>query len=229
MRARAGRADACDAGSDAHLHASEHWSLEAYDSLGWMGLRGRLHHPLQRDQRTYILDHEHEPRSGTRRPDLSDAALGGNTMSIRRVIFSAAMLTLLLSQTVLADDPTCEIQGTIGLDPVTEDSYAAIWVPLEEGQAIAGLRWLNNDGQLVYPAVLVASGVADEPVDASEAEIAATDVQGPSLDWMAVDFAQQYVCTSDGVYCLVELPLGSEYSGPGSGGGAAFGYYDGEC
>ncbi len=110
------------------------------------------------------------------------------------------------------------------MTPVLENSYAAIWVPVPDGMAVAGVRWYNNDGAVVFPRVLVASGTADTPVGLSDAIEVASDVQGTSLSWSQVDFAQPFACHSAGLYCLFEFPQGSEYEAPGAGGGAAIGY-----
>ena len=53
------------------------------------------------------------------------------------------------------------ISGVVGMNPVPEGAYAAVWVPVPAGQALAGLRWYNNDVLAVFPQVLVASGTPD--------------------------------------------------------------------
>lgn len=120
-----------------------------------------------------------------------------------------------------------EIGGMLSMNPVLEESYAAIWVPVPDNQAVTGVRWYNNDGTVVFPRVLVASGTADQPVGLEGAVVVASDVQGESLAWSEVVFDQAYACEHEGIYCLFVFPAGSEYSAPGYGGGAAIGHTDG--
>jgi len=144
-------------------------------------------------------------------------------------VYMALALLLNCAAVALADDIPCEIPGMLGLTPVTENSCAAIWLPVPEGNAIAGVRWYNNDDLTVFPQVLVASGAADELLDRTEAHVAAENVQGPAEGWGQVMFDQPYACQSEGLYVVFMMPEGSEYEGLGTGGGAAFGYTDGEC
>ena len=53
---------------------------------------------------------------------------------------------------------TGEIGGMLSMSPVLDQSYAAIWVPVPQNHAVAGVRWYNNDGSVAFPQVLVASG-----------------------------------------------------------------------
>jgi hypothetical protein len=145
-----------------------------------------------------------------------------------RILLFLALLPL-AATSGWAEEPSCEILGLLGMTPVTEASCAAIWVPVPEGKAIAGLRWYNNDNQVVFPRLLVASGEANAPVDASEALEVAAQVQGPAQGWAEVAFSEPYACESAGLYCLIMLPVGSEYTAAGTGGGAAFGYTADAC
>ncbi len=124
---------------------------------------------------------------------------------------------------------TGEIGGMLSMSPVLDQSYAAIWVPVPQNHAVAGVRWYNNDGSVVFPQVLVASGTLDERVGLEGALVVATDVQGASLAWSEVTFDQPYACENEGLYCLFVFPAGVEFSAPGSGGGPAIGFTDGEA
>lgn len=144
-----------------------------------------------------------------------------------------ALVTLVLLATMATaaagGDAPCEILGMLGMTPVTEASCAAIWLPVPGGAAIAGLRWYNNDDQVVFPRILVASGDAGTPVDPSAAIEVATGVQGPAQGWAEVQFSEPYACGGDGLYCLIMLPADSQYTGEGHGGGPAFGYTADPC
>lgn len=143
----------------------------------------------------------------------------------------AGVLAVILSGAAVAhaDETLEQISGMLGMSPVTEQSCAAIWLPVPEGQAVVGVRWYNNDDQTVFPRVLLASGQSDEMVDTSEAVTVATDAQGVAEGWSEVTFDQPYACLSEGLYCVFMLPEGSEYTAIGSGGGAAFGYTVADC
>lgn len=123
---------------------------------------------------------------------------------------------------VFADLP--EIAGVVGMTIVPEDAYVAVWLPVPDGQALAGVRWYNNDAAVAFPQVLVASGTADVAAALESGSVAATDVQGVSSGWSEVTFVEPYVSQSGGLHCLFLLPAGSEYEASGYGGGAAFGY-----
>jgi len=125
--------------------------------------------------------------------------------------------------------PDCDIDGLLGMTPVETQSCAAIWLSVPEGRAVAGVNWFNNDGNVVFPRVWVASGQPDQPATLASAVVAAEAVQGVSSGWSQVMFAEPVACLSEGLYCLFELPPGSEYTGPGTGGGAAFGYTADDC
>ncbi len=128
-----------------------------------------------------------------------------------------------------ADDQPCEVAGFAGIAPVGPESVAAIWLTVPAGHAVAGIRWYNNDDTVVFPEVLLASGNQTTPVDPGQAQVVATGVQGAAQAWCEVTFDQPYACQSEGLYCLFRLPPGSDYSVPGSGGGAGFGYTTGGC
>jgi hypothetical protein len=119
---------------------------------------------------------------------------------------------------------TVEVTGVFGLTPVGEQSYIGMFIPLDAGQALAGLMWYNNDGTVAFPQLLLASGSSDEPVGAAEATLILEDVSGASSDWSEVLFAEPVASANDGLYALFQLPPGSECVAEGAGGGAGIGY-----
>lgn len=117
-----------------------------------------------------------------------------------------------------------EIAGLLGMSPVPANAYAAVWIPVPSGQALAGVRWYNNDGTAIFPQVLVAGGAAGVPAGLEGATEAASSVQGVSFGWSQVTFSQAFAGQGDGLYCLFVFPEGSEHEFQGAGGGTAFGY-----
>jgi len=116
------------------------------------------------------------------------------------------------------------ISGVAGLRPVTAQSCIAIWVPIAEGQALSGFTWFNNDGNIVYPEILLESGVPNNPVFLDDSRVVAENVRGSSFEWSGVELKEPTACQSEGLYIFIRFPEGSEYTSDGAGGGAALGY-----
>jgi hypothetical protein len=144
-------------------------------------------------------------------------------------IYSVSLLLLIPSGVLnAAQGPVeeSEIDGIMGLNPVTANSCVAIWVPVPEGQALSGLSWFNNDGSSVFPEVLVESGTPEYPVSMDDCFAVSTDQAGRSSDWSDVVFTEPIACTSTGMYVLFRLTAGDEHDGEGFGGGAGFGFVE---
>jgi len=135
------------------------------------------------------------------------------------------MVAVLLVAQAWADTPVLpEVPGIIGMTPVEEGSCMAVYVPMEPGYALSGVMWYNNDETVVFPEVLVASGVAGIPESAATALLVAAEVSGASLDWSRLDFSEPVVALDDGLYVVFRLPTGSEHVADGYAGGAGIGY-----
>ena len=124
-------------------------------------------------------------------------------------------------------DEIPSVSGIIGMTPVEEGACLAVYVPMEENRALAGLLWYNNDETVVFPAVLVASGVAGSPEPISSAYVVAEAVTGASLDWSEVTFSEPIAALNAGFYVVFRLPEGSVHTADGLGGGAGIGYTEG--
>jgi hypothetical protein len=120
------------------------------------------------------------------------------------------------------------IDGVVSLTPVEARSCLAAWLPMPDGQALAGVRWYNNDEFAVFPEILAVVGTATGPGDITGAVFQAADCAGPSSGWGEVEFAEPVVSSTDGLYVVFVLPPFQEQSGIGEGGGAAVGYQIGE-
>jgi len=116
------------------------------------------------------------------------------------------------------------VDGILGLRPVGASAYLAVYVPLQAGQALSGLRWYNNDAQAVFPRLLLASGEVGEPAPASAAAPVLEGVQGVSSGWSELTLPEPVMSASAGLYALFQLPSGSECQAEGLGGGAGIGY-----
>ena len=146
----------------------------------------------------------------------------------RKIDLTALALVALVAAAALADDPELpETPGIIGMTPVPAGACMAVYVPMAEGTALAGVAWYNNDGSVVFPEVLVASGVAGYPEPVSGAYPVATDVSGVSSGWSELMFSEPIAAVSDGLYVVFRLPEDSEHTADGPGGGAGIGYTEG--
>ncbi len=117
-----------------------------------------------------------------------------------------------------------EVSDLLGLTPTTESSCIAIWVPVPENMAVAGMKWFNNDNLSIFPEILVESGSIIYPVSLSDCQVVAQNVTGESEQWSEVEFTEPVRCASEGLYVLFRFTEGSEYLAVGSGGGTAMGF-----
>lgn len=123
-----------------------------------------------------------------------------------------------------AEEP---IAGVIGLTPVREHTCLAAYVPVQDGKALAGVVWYNNDSALAFPRVLVASGDGAGPGLLAEADLAAVSVSGASSGSSELAFAEPVAGNGGGLYVIFEFPAGREQVGVGEGGGPGIGYRSG--
>jgi len=117
-----------------------------------------------------------------------------------------------------------DVNGVIGLHPVENNSCFAIWMPIPENKALAGVLWYNNDGVSPFSEVLLESGTPEYPVTLQDCQLMASDVFGNTSDWSQLDFDGAIACTSEGLYLLFRLSEGDDFAGEGQGGGPALGY-----
>jgi hypothetical protein len=119
---------------------------------------------------------------------------------------------------------SAEVSGVVGLHPVEAQSCVAIWVPIPADKALSGFSWYNNDGNTVFPQLLLESGTPNNPVTLAESTVMAENLQGVSSGWSEAEFDDPVACLSEGLYLLIRYPEASEYTADGTGGGAAIGY-----
>lgn len=117
-----------------------------------------------------------------------------------------------------------EIEGVLGVTPVLENTCVAAYIPMGQQKAISGIRWYNGDPEVVFPGILVTEGGPGRPAQLDVAVLVAQSVQGTCVGWNEVKFSEPVACGSDGLYVLFQLPVGSEFSHTGSGGGSGFGF-----
>jgi len=148
------------------------------------------------------------------------------TFSTRSTIVLA--LSVLLASVAGAEDPAypeIPIAGMMGLESGTGDGWLAVHIEIGFSHALTGLVWYNNDGEVVFPQVLAATGQDGGPGVVAEAVVVAEDVAGVSSGWSAVAFTQPVGAATGSLYLMFELPEGLQFEHPGDGGGPAFGYF----
>jgi hypothetical protein len=117
-----------------------------------------------------------------------------------------------------------EVEGVFGLAPMPEGAAIAVWVPLEEGETVEGVRWYHNDAAQAFPVVLAVAGEKERPELIPQAVVVATEAGGPSLGWSELEFAQPLASVTEGLYLVFRLPEDGEMTAEGLGGGAGLGY-----
>lgn len=143
-----------------------------------------------------------------------------------RVLDLAWILLLLCTATPARSELGPDVR-MMGLDPASAGASIAFPLHVAEGQVVSGLRWANNDGDVVFPSVSIWSGVPGR-IDANRI-LVAHDVRGASQDWSQFDFDSTIVVGESGLVVVFEFPQGSRKISNGLGGGAAIGARIGEA
>lgn len=115
-----------------------------------------------------------------------------------------------------------EISGVFGMAPATTDAAMAVWVPLESGQSVAGVRWFNNDGSLAFPEVLAVAGDPNYPSTLADAVQVGANVAGATLGWSELTFAQPLASATPGLFLIFKLPAGGAFVNEGQGCGLGY-------
>jgi len=129
---------------------------------------------------------------------------------------------LLIAATAALAAP--QIEGVFGLAPVPAGAALAVWVPVGDGETVAGVRWYHNDGEQAFPELLAVAGVPDRPDLLPQAVVVATEVGAESSAWNELAFARPLATVTGGLYLVFRLPVGGDFAHAGTGGGAGLGY-----
>jgi len=112
-----------------------------------------------------------------------------------------------------------EVEAVFGLTAANETTAVAFWVPLGEGDSVAGVEWFNNDGDVVFPELLAVAGDVDSPEAIFDATTIAYQVSGTTLGWSELVFEQSLASTAEGVFLIWRLPLDDGFVAAGQGAG----------
>jgi len=136
------------------------------------------------------------------------------------------MVCLLLAAPVFATNDV--VMGVVGMNPVESSSCVAAYVPLEDGKALTGVEWYNNDGTSGFPEVVVSGGANTDPGTYDNGVKVGYDIYGQSSAWSQCQWDGAYRSDAGGVYVIFRLPVASVYVNEGAGGGAAVGVQSGD-
>ncbi|MCP4293799.1 MAG: T9SS type A sorting domain-containing protein [bacterium] len=141
--------------------------------------------------------------------------------------FRVALLVLLVSCSMAQATELPEIEGVFGLDNINAQTCLAVWVPIEEGAVVSGVRWFQNDGNTEYPEILAQAGLLEWPGHISDAVSLVQNVSGTTSSWSEVVFPQPITADSAGLYLFFRLPEGSGFLHNGANGGFGLGFQEG--
>lgn len=112
-------------------------------------------------------------------------------------------------------------EGVFSVTPIQSRSCIAVEVPLKSDEALAGVKWYNNDDQTGFPYVLVSPKAGDAPMSYDNALAVTEDAAGGRYAWSQVDFDFPVGSASDGLFLIFQLPANDDdaelYAGPGIG------------
>jgi FlgD Ig-like domain len=140
---------------------------------------------------------------------------------MKRTAFLLTAASLLVSSSAVAAQG---VDGVLSLSPVGTHSCVAIELQLGGGQAIAGLRWYNNDGNLAFPQVLLLESDGQSAPDLTQTALELTDVRGVSLGWSETSLATPVTSSTGVIYAVFVLPADRQRTADGTDGGPGFGY-----
>ena len=76
-----------------------------------------------------------------------------------------------------------QYSSVVAVDPAQEGSSIAIEIPLAGSSALSGLKWFHNDGDQVFPKVVIVEGQAGLPPDLTNPGLILDEVSGVSMGW----------------------------------------------
>ena len=144
----------------------------------------------------------------------------------KNITYAMLACLLCLSGNVFAGaggDPVLQDpDGVFTITPVLEQSCIAVKIPLISTQALAGVKWYNNDGETPFAKLLVASGQEAVPPLYADGVVAAEGVFGENVGWSEYLFSEAYGSLTDALYLIFQFP--DEVEGEGQGEGPGIGY-----
>lgn len=120
------------------------------------------------------------------------------------------------------------VSGILKLEPVTEQSYIAAWLPVPDGMSLAGIKWFNNDEYSPFLEVMELHDSEDGLGLVDACTLIANSVDGVSLGWSELTFSLPIACGGDGAFVIFRVPANAAVTSDGAGGGAGIGFASGD-
>lgn len=120
------------------------------------------------------------------------------------------------------------VDGVFGFADDGGPLLVSIWVPLGEGESVSEISWFNNDEDVVFSSVRLMAGSPSRLGAISSSVVIAEQISGVSSGWSTLPLPQPVATTEAGIYAVFEIPAGNGFSREGGGGGAGFGYWQGD-
>jgi len=95
-------------------------------------------------------------------------------------------------------------------------------VPVGKGEALAGIRWYNNDSGTSFPKVLVASGLKNLPPLFEDGLVVWENLEGVESGWSEAVFEEAIGSDTGTLYVIFQLPANTQGTEAGEGPGFAY-------
>jgi hypothetical protein len=125
-----------------------------------------------------------------------------------------------LPSTCMGDE--ADVDGIMAIQPIAAETCVAVAVPLEEGQAVSGLRWYNNDEDTVFPQILAVAGIWGSPPNLDDAVVILQNVSGLENNWSELAFPESVCSPTDLFYVVFQYPASEQVTARGVGPGVGF-------
>jgi len=145
-------------------------------------------------------------------------------MTIRQalLVITGVMVVALVATAGLVRAEEAKPLGMFTPTPVLERSCIAVRVPVSKKEALAGIRWYNNDERTGFPKLLVASGLKDLPPIFADGIVVAEDLTGVESGWSQFVFEGALASDTGALYVIFQLPANTEGTDAGDGPGFAY-------
>jgi hypothetical protein len=133
------------------------------------------------------------------------------------------MVVILWVPAVIQAQSTPEFEAVVSLRPAVEGSCLAVEIRLDGSVALSGLTWFHNDGDQVFPQVVIVEGEAGSPPGLTNPGLVLDQVAGVSLDWGQLSLSTPVISSTQTAFAVFFFPEEAEVTHLGKGGGAGIG------
>jgi len=134
--------------------------------------------------------------------------------------YSCCLLCVLL---VLPSLAAADYTRVLGVSPARNGASMGIEIALDNGAALSGLRWFNNDASQVFPKVVIVEGQAGQAPDLTNPGLVLAEVAGVSSGWGELLLESPVTSSTGTAFAVFFFPENEMVTGLGQGGGPALG------